>query len=318
MKPKSLANVIAMVALFRPGPLEFIPSYIKRMHGEEKIEYRHPALEPILSETYGITVYQEQIMFTAMKLAGYTASEADNLRKSVAKKKADVLLQHRQKFVNGAVGQGIPAETANAIFDDWEAFARYGFPKGHAADYGVIAVQTGYLKLHYPVEYMTALLSVSKNETDKVALYTADTRRMGIAVEPPDVNASEWDFAIEDRPDGSAVIRFGLGAVKNVGQGPVEAILKARQEGGVFKDLNDFARRVDLRQVGKRALECLIKVGALDRFGSRTALLGDDGSDCIGQHLAFPAVEAGQMSLFGAHTGWWMKSFCPPGEQNRA
>ena len=303
MKPKTLDNVIAMVALFRPGPMEFIPSYIQRMHGEEEITYRHPLLEPILEETYGITVYQEQIMYSAMNLAGYTASEADNLRKGVAKKKADVLLQHRQKFTEGASERGVPEDVANLIFDDWEAFARYGFPKGHAADYGVIAVQTGYLKTHYPVEYMTALLSVSKNDSDKVAFYAADCRRLGIQVEPPDVNCSGWDFTIEDHDDGTSSIRFGMGAVKNVGNGPVDAILLDRAEEGPFKDVNDFARRVDLRHVGKRALESLIKVGALDTFGSRPALLAslDRMLSVSGSH--FKAAEAGQMSLFGEHTG---------------
>lgn len=306
MKPKELANVIAMVALFRPGPMEFIPGYIHRMHGEEPVTYRHPQLESILKETYGITVYQEQIMFTAMKLAGYTASEADNLRKGVAKKKADVLLKHRQTFVGGSTQRGIPEEVANQIFDDWEAFARYGFPKGHAADYGVISVQTGYLKVHYPVEYMTALLSAKKNDTAKVALYVADSRRMGIPVEPPDINASSWDFSIEDRLDVTGkqqpVIRFGLGAIKNVGQGPVGAILNARGD-HEFSSLADFARRVDLRQVGKRALESLVKVGALDRFGVRTVLLESLDRIVAISAAHFKAKEAGQLSLFGAHTG---------------
>ncbi|RPI25029.1 MAG: DNA polymerase III subunit alpha, partial [Chloroflexota bacterium] len=302
MKPKELANVIAMVALFRPGPMEFIPSYIRRMHGEEEITYRHPGLEPILKETYGITVYQEQIMYTAMKLAGYTASEADNLRKGVAKKKVDVLLKHRQTFVKGAVANGISEDIANQIFDDWEAFARYGFPKGHAADYGVIAVQTAYLKLHYPVEYMTALLSVNQNDTAKVALYIADCRRMKIAVHPPDINISDWDFIIEDSQDGPACIRFGLGAIKNVGHAPVDAILDARKD-GKFEDLNDLARRVDMRQVGKRALESLIRVGALDQFGSRPALLAAIDRIVSVSSSHFRASEAGQMSLFGAHTG---------------
>jgi DNA polymerase-3 subunit alpha len=302
MKPKNLDNVIAMVALFRPGPMEFIPSYIARMHGQEEVSYRHPQLKPILEETYGITVYQEQIMYTAMRLAGYTASEADNLRKGVAKKKADVLLTHRHKFVTGAAEKGISEDVANQIFDDWEAFARYGFPKGHAADYGVIAVQTAYLKAHYPVEYMTALLSVNQNDTDKVAFYVADCRRMGIQVEPPDVNASAYDFSIEDLSDGTSGIRFGLGAIKNVGHGPVDAILEARSE-GPFEDINDFAHRVDLRQVGKRALECLVRVGALDIFGPRHALL--QALDRIMSMSAshFRAVEVGQMSMFGPHTG---------------
>ena len=311
MKPKNLANVIAMVALFRPGPMDFIPSYISRMHGEEEVTYRHPLQEPILKETFGITVYQEQIMYTAMNLAGYTASEADNLRKGVAKKKADLILKHRKKFIGGAVERGIPEDTANAIFDDWEAFARYGFPKGHAADYGVIAVQTAYLKLHYPVEYMTALLTVNQHDTDKVALYVADCRRMGFEVAPPDVNASGWDFTIEDLEGQPAIIRFGLGAVKNVGQGPVETILKARAD-DPFKDLNDFAKRVDLRHVGKRALESMVKVGALDAFGPRPALLEALDRIVAVSSSHFKAADVGQMSLFGAHTGIVEEIVLPP------
>ncbi len=272
MKPKELKNVVAMVALFRPGPMDFIPGYIRRMHGEEAVEYRHPWLEEIFKETYGYPVYQEQLMFAVMKLAGYSAPEADDLRKAIAKKLAEKLETHRQKFIDGAKKNGIPTETSAAIFEEWEEFARYGFNKSHAVDYAVIAVQTAYLKLHYSFEYMTALLSVSKNDTAKVALYVADARRMGLGVEPPDINASDWDFSIEDCKDGSSVIRFGLGAVKNVGQGAVEVILKQRQD-GFFRNINDFARRVDLRLVGRRALECLTKVGALDAFGQRTSLL---------------------------------------------
>jgi len=308
MKPQNLDHVIAMVALFRPGPMDFIPSYIKRMHGEEEIEYLHPKLEPILEETYGITVYQEQIMYSAMSLADYTASEADFLRKTVAKKKEKELLKQRDRFVSGATKNGVSKEVADQIFDNWEAFARYGFPKGHAADYGVISVQTAYLKAHYPVEYMTALLSVFLSDTDKVAVYVADCRRMDIEVLPPDVNSSMWDFSIEDEIRGTddgdlkSNIRFGLGAVKNVGQSPVEFILEARQE-GPFSDLNEFVQRADLRKVGKRALECLIKVGALDEFGARSALL-----DCLDRIVSlsssyFAAADTGQMSMFGEQTG---------------
>ncbi len=311
MKPKELKHVVAMVALFRPGPMDFIPGYIRRMHGEEPVEYKHPLLEEIFKETYGYPVYQEQLMFAVMKLAGYSAPDADDLRKAISKKMKDKLDEHRQKFIDGAKNNGISEETARAIFDEWEEFARYGFNKSHAVDYAVIAVQTAYLKLHYTVEYMTALLSVSKNDTSKVALYAADARRIGAPVEPPNINSSEWDFAIEDCENDSAVIRFGLGAVKNVGQSAVETILKARQQ-GLFQDINDFIRRVDLRQVGRRALECLIKVGALDDIGNRISLL-----DSIDRIIAvstshFRAAEAGQMSLFGAATGVTEEIPLPP------
>ncbi|MBI4732163.1 MAG: DNA polymerase III subunit alpha [Chloroflexi bacterium] len=303
MKPTSLEHVIAMVALFRPGPMEFIPDYISRMHGESKVELRHPALEPIFRDTYGIPIYQEQIMRAAVELAGYTGSESDDLRSAISKKKAKEIVKHHVKFVEGASARGMPRETAEAIFTDWEEFARYGFNKSHAADYGFLAVQTGYLKLHYPAEYMTALLTVSKHETEKVALYVNDARQMGVEILPPDVDKSEWDFVIEDRPDQKPAIRFGLGAIKNVGQASGELIVQARVKGGAFPDLNDFARRVDLRAAGKRALECLIKVGALDKFGPRAAML--EGLDQIVSVSAshFRAEQAGQMSLFGAHTG---------------
>lgn len=302
MKPRTLAHIIAMVALYRPGPLQFIPSYIRRMHGEEQVSYRHQALEPILRETYGIPIYQEQIMFAAMELAGYTASEADDLRKAISKKKAEVIMEHRHKFIKGSVARGIPEQTAADIFTDWEDFARYGFNKSHAADYGVIAVQTAYLKTHYPVEFMTALLSQSKNDTAKVALYVMDARSMGIDVLPPDVNTSGWDFTIEDRSDNKSAIRFGLGAIKNVGQDPVELILQARAE-RKFSDLQDFARRVDLRQVGKRALESMVKVGALDSFAPRGTLLAGIDSILAISASHFRATSAGQMSFFDQGVG---------------
>jgi DNA polymerase-3 subunit alpha len=292
-----------MVALFRPGPMDFIPGYIRRMHGEEEVEYLHPALEPIFEETYGYPVYQEQLMFAVMNLAGYTAPEADDLRKAISKKQKDKLLKHREKFIQGSVNGGIEEETACKIFDEWEEFARYGFNKAHAADYGVLAVQTAYLKTHFPVEYMTAVLSVNQSDTSKVALYAADSRRLGIEVAPPDINISAWDFSIEDSQNGPPIIRFGLGAVKNVGRAPVDVILAARVDEGPFQDINDFAHRVDLRQVGKRALECLIRVGAMDRFGDRPALLQSIDRLVSFSSSHFRAVEMGQMTLFGPDTG---------------
>jgi DNA polymerase III subunit alpha len=196
MKPQSLAHVIAMVALYRPGPLQFIPSYISRMHGLEQVSYTHPALEPIFNETYGIPIYQEQIMRASVDLGGYTLSESDELRKVISKKQKDKLVKYRDKFIKGAGQRGIEHDTAEKIFTDWEEFAKYGFNKSHAADYGVIAVQTGYLKYHYTVEFMTALLSASKNDTAKVAFYVADCRSMEVDVLPPDVNSGGWDFTI--------------------------------------------------------------------------------------------------------------------------
>jgi DNA polymerase-3 subunit alpha len=302
MKPNVVENVIAMVALFRPGPMDFIPAYIRRMHGEEAIEYRHPMLERIFMETYGFPVYQEQLMNAAMQLAGYTPPESDDLRKAISKKIKDKLLKHKKKFVHGAVERGISEETAEAIFEDWEEFARYGFNKSHAADYGIIAVQTAYLKCHYPEEYMTALLSVWQNDNAKVAVYVADCRRMGINVQPPSVNISGWDFTIEDLSGGKVAIRFGLGAVKNVGHAPVDAILNARDD-QPFIDINDFARRVDLRSVGKRPLECLIKVGALDEFGSRSAMLAVSDQILSISASHFRASDMGQISMFGMATG---------------
>ena len=179
MKPRNLANVIAMVALFRPGPMDFIPTYIKRMHGEEETQYSHPALEPIFKETYGIAIYQEQVMMAVMELAGYTAAEADDLRKAISKKIAESLQKHKVKFIEGATQRGIDKQAAGAIFEDWENFARYGFNKSHAADYGVIAVRTAYLKTHYPHEYMTALLTTWKADIDKIAFYVIGVPRDG-------------------------------------------------------------------------------------------------------------------------------------------
>jgi len=302
MRPNSLANVIAMVALYRPGPLQFIPQYIKRMHGEEEVEYLHGSMQPIFGETYGIPIYQEQLMRAAVDLGGYTLPEADELRKVISKKQKEKLEKHRAKFVKGACANGIQKDTAQAIFADWEKFANYGFNKSHAADYGIIAVQTAYLKAHYTVEYMTALLSASKNDIEKVALYVADCRAMGIEVLPPDINSSGYDFSIEDREGQPSAIRFGLGAVKNVGQGPVDLILDARQ-GGTFKDLKDFAFRSDLQKIGKRSLECLVRVGALDKFGSRKALL--EGLDQFMSVSAshFRALNSGQLSFFGTIAG---------------
>ncbi|MGD8398952.1 MAG: DNA polymerase III subunit alpha, partial [Anaerolineae bacterium] len=288
MKPARFEHIIAVLALYRPGPMENIPLYIRRMHGDEAVTYDHPLLEPILRETYGIIVFQEQIIQIATQLAGYKAGEADLMRKAVGKKLKKALLAHRTKFVAGCVASGIEQEIAEKIFDDIEYFARYGFNKGHAADYAIITMQTAFLKAHYPVEFMTALLTVEKGNTEKVGQLIAEARRLGIEVLPPDVNHSGMDFTIEDEPAGEEgpAIRYGLCAIKNVGDGPVQATLEARgavetgqgrartwSGGQPFADLDDFVQRVDLRQVNRRALECLIKAGTLRAFGTRAQLL---------------------------------------------
>ncbi len=297
MEPKKLEHIIAMVALYRPGPMQFIPDYIARMHGEQEVKYLHPMMEPIFAETYGIPVYQEQIMFAAMDLAGYTASESDDLRKAISKKKKDKVEKHRVKFITGAQEHGVEKETAEQIFHEWEQFANYGFNKSHAADYGVLAVQTGYLKAHYTVEFMTAILSANANDSSKIAFYINDCRQYGIKVLPPRVENSFWDFSVEgDNRD--AHIRFGMGAVKNCGQNSAEVIINEREKNGPFKDLNDFIGRMDLRQVGRRALESLIKVGALDAFGERGALLAVLDDMIAISASKFKGQDNGQMGLF--------------------
>ena len=300
MKPTKFDHIVAAIALFRPGPMDSIPTYIKRMHGEEPVTYLHPKLAPILDETYGVVVFQEQILRMAMHLCGYTASEADLVRKAVGKKKKEELLAQRVKFVEGAQKHGgVPKDIADKLFDDIEFFARYGFNRAHAADYAVLTCQTAYLKANYPVEYMTALLTVDRNNTDKVGLLIVEARRLGIDVRPPDVTRSHMDFTIEPVGDGREAIRFGLAAVKNVGEGPVRAIIDVRASGGPFRNLDDFCRRVDLRQVNRRALEALIKVGAFEAFGSRAQLLASIDRMLGSSSAAHRARDVGQMSLFG-------------------
>lgn len=314
MKPKSLENIIAMVALYRPGPMAFIPDYISRMHGTQAVKYRHPSMEKIFSDTYGIPIYQEQLMQAAVDLAGYTPSESDELRKAISKKNKADIDKHRNKFVKGAVTKGMSESIANDIYSDWEEFARYGFNKSHAADYGVIAVQTAFLKSKYPTEYMTALLSATASQTEKVAYYVADARLMGVSVLQPDINSSTWDFDIEDVETDNkkkSNIRFGIGAIKNVGQQAVQPIIDERIQNGKFTDLNNLASRVDLRSVGKRALECLIKVGAMDSFGNRASMLASLDRIVAISSAHFRAADAGQISMFGSNSGVVEKIYLP-------
>ena len=293
LQPSTFEDVVALLSLYRPGPMEFIGAFVARKHGEEKVEYIHPSLEPILRETHGIIVYQEQIIRIVTDIAGYTSSEADLMRRAVGKKKEKELKKQRDNFVLGAVERGMPRDKAEEIFAAIEFFANYGFNKAHSAAYAVITCQTAYLKARFPVEYMTALLSVERHNLEKIGTLVAECRRLGIQILPPDVIRSDIDFAIEDEaaeaeaqpryPSGEAkgartqsctsAIRFALGAIKNVGEGAAQAILQPRSSGRRFSGVADFCRRVDLRQVNKRALECLIRAGALDSLGARPKLL---------------------------------------------
>lgn len=297
LRPTKFEHVVATISLYRPGPMEHIGTYINRLHGKERVEYKHPKLKAVLEETFGIIVYQEQIIQAAVALAGYKPGEADEIRKAVGKKIKAKIEAHREKFVNGAVANGIEKSVAEAIYGDIEYFARYGFNKAHAANYAVLTCQTAFLKAHYPLEYMTALLMTELGNVDKVGQLVSEARRMGYEVWPPNVNTSEVNFAIT--PDNRG-IRFALSAIKNVGTGAVQVIVAARQQGGAFKSLDDFCRRVDLRQVNRRALESLIKAGALDDFGRRSQLLQVLERMMAASQAVHQASERGQLSMFGA------------------
>ncbi|HXF82709.1 MAG TPA: DNA polymerase III subunit alpha [bacterium] len=295
LRPNSIQDIMAMVALFRPGPMANIPSYIRRKHGQEPITVLHPVLEPVLRETYGVMVYQEDVMAVAQAAAGFSSAEADVLRYAIGKKIRDKLQQQRAKFIAGCVNRGIPAAVAEQIFELFEPFARYGFNRAHAACYGLIAYYTAYLKANYPVEYMAAVLTSDVGDTEKVAAAVAEAQRMGIAVLPPDINESFENFTVV----GEA-IRFGLAAVKNVGFAAVEAILAARKAGGPFTSLLDLLERVDPRALNKRVVESLIKAGALDRLGRRAQMLALLDSSLEAAQRLQRERASGQTGLFDA------------------
>lgn len=303
MKPRRFDHIIAAISLYRPGPMENIPEYIRRMHadifdGADVVEYHTPALEPILKDTYGILVYQEQIIRIATDLAGYEPGDADMIRKAVGKKKKKLIDEHRVKFKKGAMARGFSEEACDAIWGDIEFFARYGFNKSHAADYAKVTCQTAFLKAHYPVEYLTAMLSVERDNTDKVRRYFAEAKNLGIDIAPPDVNRSGLDFTIED--DGERPrIRFGLGAIKNAGEGALQLVLEEREADGAFTDLQDLCDRVDLRRVGKRALEFMIKARVFERWGTVPQFLEALDRVVSDSGKTHDAAAAGQMSLFG-------------------
>ncbi len=296
LRPSDFNDIIALVALYRPGPMEWIPEYIAVKHGRQKPKYLHPKLEPILGETYGIACYQESVMRMARDLAGFTMGEADELRKVMGKKQKEKIPVYRQKFIDGCKEHSdIDEDLAQKIFEFIEPFAGYGFNKSHAAAYGWVAYQTAYLKANHPLPYFSALMSSVKDKTDKLVEYIDEAKKLGISVLPPDVNQSRTDFAVVGDK-----IRFGLSAVKGIGEGAVQIILEARETGGPFEDLFDLAKRVDDKQVNRRVFEALIKCGALDCLpGNRAQKIAalDTALDIAAAESR--DAELGQVSLFG-------------------
>lgn len=302
LKPSAFEDIIAMVALYRPGPMQFIDSFVKRKHGREEITYLHPSMGPALQNTYGILVYQEQFMQISKDVCGFTGGQADTLRKAIGKKKIDLMKKMKPEFVEGGVKHsGVAPQVMEKFWDQLEEFANYCFNKSHAACYALIAYWTAYLKAHYPAAFMAALMTSDFDDTDRLAIEIAECKKMGMDVLLPDVNESFLEFAVV--PGERPQIRFGMVAIKNVGRGAVEEILRAREAGGQFADLADFLARVDTRIVNRKAFESLIKAGAFDRFAERSALLHNlDTIMAYGQKLAKQAL-SGQTDLFGNLVG---------------
>jgi len=301
LKPTRFEDIIALVALYRPGPMDWIPQYVSNRHGRTKPKYLHPKLLPILDETFGVAVYQEQVMQIARDVSGFTMGEADELRKVMGKKQKEKIPLYREKFIEGALAtSGIERNLAEQIFAFIEPFAGYGFNKSHAAAYGWIAYQTAFLKANHPLQYLTALMTSVKDKTDKLVEYIDEAKKMGITVLPPDINESLVDFAVVRQAHDGDRIRFGLAAIKGVGEGAVRSIIETRDADGKFKDIFDLAKRIDAKQVNRRVFEALVKCGALDELpGNRAQKLAAlDVAVDLAAHATREA-EMGQVSLFG-------------------
>ncbi len=298
-KPSRLEDLIALNALYRPGPMDLIPSFVARKNGREKVEYAHPLVESVLSETYGIMVYQEQVMQTAQILGGYTLGGADLLRRAMGKKKPEEMAEHRNIFREGAAKQNISPNKADEIFDLMEKFAGYGFNKSHAAAYSLLAYHTGWLKVHYTAEFFCANMTVEMDDTDKLKVLHEDAVKLGLSFEAPDINRGNYRF----EPVSNRVIRYGLGAIKGSGQQAIEAVVKARQAGGAFTSLFDFAVRVDRSKFNKRTLESLIKAGAFDTINlNRASLLASvDRAFDFSQSQQVNALQSGLFDSADTH-----------------
>jgi DNA polymerase-3 subunit alpha len=295
----TIEHIIALIALYRPGPMQFIGDFIDRKKGRQKVEYLHPLLEEVSRETYGILVYQEQVQQAANRLAGYTLGQADMLRRAMGKKDAEKMAKERVSFVAGCVAtNNIPEKRAHEIFDLLEKFAQYGFNKSHSAAYGLLTYHTAFLKANYPVEFMSAVLSNEISNTDKIAVFTSDCATLKIKILPPDVNRSGLVFQPE-RTNARRAIRYGLAAIKNVGEGPMRLALAEREAGGPFKSPEDFATRLDARSCNKRVLESLIRAGAFDFTGEgRASMFARVDTIIASASSTQKDREAGQGSLF--------------------
>ena len=309
LKPSCIDDIIAMVALYRPGPMQFIESFIARKNGREKVVYMHKLTESALKNTYGIPVYQEQVMQVSKDMAGFSGGEADTLRKAMGKKIAELMEKMRAKFIDGSVANGVERETAAAVFAQFEEFAAYGFNKSHAACYAMIAYQTAYLKAHYPECFMAALLNSDCLNLDRITIEVEECRRMGIMVFPPDVNESFAGFSVikdtvqpsfERKNGARGTIRFGLLAIKGLGHDVVEEIIQERKKNGVFKDLTDFLKRIRGKYINRKSLESLIRSGALDRFGDRGTLYYNIERMLDYHKQKEREAESGQVNLFAA------------------
>ncbi|MFH1990645.1 MAG: DNA polymerase III subunit alpha, partial [Patescibacteria group bacterium] len=272
LKPTTLEDIIVMVAAFRPGPMEFIPTYIARKNGLERVEYLHPKLKPILESTYGVAIYQEQVIKIANQMAGFTLSEADVLRKAVGKKIKKLLDEQSEKFISGLVTNGISLAPAEKIWQFIEPFARYGFNRSHAACYALIAYQTAYLKTNYPAEFMASLLNTESFDMDRVAILMSGAKKMGIDILPPDINESLENFTLVKHENEGIKIRFGFSAVKNLSGNAISSIIEERKNNGKFLSLQNFLERTPSTNLNKKSLEALIKCGALDAFNERRML----------------------------------------------
>jgi DNA polymerase-3 subunit alpha len=300
VKPDHINDLIALVALYRPGPMDSIPKYIACKHGREKPDYLHPMLEPILSETFGVMTYQEDVMRIARELAGYTMGEADLLRRAMGKKIPSEMAQQRETFLKGATSRNIPDHVAEQIFEQAAKFAGYGFNKGHAAAYAQVAYQTAYLKANYPVEFLAASMTLDIGNTDRLNVFRQEAARLGIEVRAPDINRSRADFACETGAAGGA-IHYALAAVKNVGRQAMDHVVAVREAGGPFRSIADFARRIDPRLVNKRAFESLVKAGAFDSLHrNRRQLFQSTDLVLASAARTVRDREEGQASLFGA------------------